>query len=452
MKNIALFSFLLLISIQVFSDTTNDATEDKLDVKKMVFETLQYGIDSEIVGLLSDLGKSPDEEILKIIIERYKNIRLITAKIDFVKYFTSLKNPPTFIVDTIYSDVSDDNVDKQLKVAIINSFSKIGGEREGRYLLKELDNEDRLISYSAAQSLSEIKVSVLVGDILNRLKNDKSDNLLSSDVKSKLILGLGEMGSDEAIPYLRDIITDTMSDKFHISYGMVSLAKLKDIESIEKIEQNLGHNEPKVQEYSAYALGLFENGSVIPILKRMLLHNNEQVRIHACRGLILNKDFSSIDALSYKFRKDPSNKVKNEALFALLSLDKEGVDELKNILKKQKITPQLLSTMSEQIAKTPTEYSVNYLLELYRDAEQRKDKRSIEAIAKKIIYTESNLVEPIIAILLDSDDYLFRMGGIKAISYIENSALVSKLEDISANDKVPAVKNYAERILLLKKK
>ena len=129
MKNIALFSFLLLISIQVFSDTTNDATEDKLDVKKMVFETLQYGIDSEIVGLLSDLGKSPDEEILKIIIERYKNIRLITAKIDFVKYFTSLKNPPTFIVDTIYSDVSDDNVDKQLKVAIINSFSKIGGER-----------------------------------------------------------------------------------------------------------------------------------------------------------------------------------------------------------------------------------------------------------------------------------------------------------------------------------
>ncbi|HOF01604.1 MAG TPA: HEAT repeat domain-containing protein [Spirochaetota bacterium] len=445
---LALFSFTFSL---LFPDATDDLTTDSqktVAYKEQVLEALKYGIDSEVVALFQELGRSPGDDILRLIVERYDSVKLSVAKIEYINYFSNIKTPPAYLIDTLYNEATDDYIDKQTRLSIINAFAKIGGLREGKYLLENIDNPDKMIADAAAQALVQMKIRDLAGDILDKLaKSDEdSDYFLNIDVKNKLILALGEMGATEAIPYLREIISTSSNDKYSIMYGMVSLAKLKDVESLDSLYNNLGHAEVKVQEYASYSIGLFEGAEVLPYLNKMLLHNNEKVRVEACKGLALNKDKSAIPVLSYKFRKDPSSKTRSEAISSLFVMEAEGIAEIKKIYEKQKITPDILNILCDVAAKKPDAYNVEYIKELFING----DKKNKEIIAKRIIYTTSNLLDDVIRLLLVSDDYLFRLGGLKAVSTIENCALWDVVSDMAQNDKAETVKRYAAKILSLK--
>ena len=80
----------------------------------------------------------------------------------------------------------------------------------------------------------------------------------------------------------------------------------------------------------------------------------------------------------------------------------------------------------------------------------KKDKKLIEAVANKIIYCESNLADPIIDQMLDSEEYLIRMGAIKGIANMKDSTLIPRLQSIAENDSVKAVQDYAKKVLVIK--
>ncbi|MBP5707011.1 MAG: HEAT repeat domain-containing protein [Spirochaetales bacterium] len=463
-----LFTFILTASL-TFADVTDDVKSDTVsiqndismpkdttepDVSDIIREILQFGIDREVVGMLSELGNSPDDDILRTVLARYESSNLVTTKVDFVKYFTKLQDAPQFVVDRLYQDASDDFVDKQLQVALLSCFGKIGGQREGQYMLRCIDSDDRMISYTASQGLSDMKVPELVPDILARLKesDEDEDRSLNNDIKSRLVLALGQSDTPEVLEYLRATANDIFADKYTVAYAMDSLAKLKDTESIPLMEQNLGHSEVKIQTSAAHSLSLFESPQVVPILNKMLLHNNETVRIYACDGLALNKDKSAVKSLSYKYRRDPSAKVKTAALNALVQMDGEGVAELRSIFEKQKMSSGYLNGLTEAVARYPTSQNVAYLDELFTDAVSKKDKKLIDAVANKIIYCTSNLADPIIDKMLDSDEYLIRMGAIKAIANMKDSTLLPRLQTIADNDSVRVVQDYAKKVLVIKGK
>lgn len=452
MKKITIILAILSFTFSLlFSDATSDASGDSQKAaayKELVLEALKYGIDSEVVSHFQELGRSPADDILRMIVDRYNLVKLSATKLEYVNYFSNIKNAPAYLIDTLYNEATNDYIDKQTRLSIINAFAKIGGLREGKYLIGSIDNPDKMIADTAAQALIQMKIRDLAGDILDRLvKSDEDlEKMLDIDVKNKLILALGEMGAMEAIPYLREIISTGSNDKYSIMYGMVSLAKLKDKESLDALYNNLGHSEVKVQEYASYSISLFEGAEVLPYLNKMMLHNNEKVRIDACRGLGLNKDKTAIPILSYKFRKDPSSKTRSEAISSLFVMEAEGIAEIKKIYEKQKITPDIMNILCDVAAKNPDAYNVEYIKEFFING----DKKNKEIIAKRIIYTTSNLLDEVIRLLLVSDDYLFRLGGLKAVSTIENCSLWDVVSDMAQNDKVETVKRYSAKILSLK--
>lgn len=452
MKKLTILLTLLSLTFAfLYSDETGDASGDSQKTaayKEQVLEALKYGIDSEVVSLFQELGRSPGDDILRLIVDRYNLVKLNNTKLEYVNYFSNIKNPPAYLTDTLYKEASDDYIDKQTLISIINAFAKIGGLREGKYLIEKINNPDKMIADTAAQALIQLKIRDLAGDILDKLtkSDENNDYFLDIDVKNKLILALGETGAAEAIPYLRKIISNGSNDKYSIMYGMVSLAKLKDKESLDALYNNLGHAEVKVQEYASYSISLFEGAEVLPYLNKMMLHNNEKVRIDACKGLALNKDKSAIPMLSYKFRKDPSSKTRSEAISSMFVMEAEGVAEIKKIYEKQKITPDILNILCDVAAKKPDAYNVEYIKELFVNG----DKKNKEIIAKRIIYTTSNLLDEVIRLLLVSEDYLFRLGGLKAVSTIENCGLWDVVSDMVQNDKVETVKRYAAKIQSLK--
>jgi len=179
----------------------------------------------------------------------------------------------------------------------------------------------------------------------------------------------------------------------------------------------------------------------------MLLHNNENVRIYAIQGIYLNEDFDSLTPIVYKFRNDPSKKVQDEALMTLTYFGEKGIDILRDFFVGKKYNSNQIFIISKAVTLKPNPKSVEYLLRIYLDL----DKKDKDVVAKNIVNSSSNLVDPIVKELLKSQDYLVRIGAIKAVYTIENSSLWSDVEDISKNDPIESVKMNAKRFLDLKK-
>ena len=436
---IAIFTALILTYLNS-ADATSD-TEKKTLLEKYK-EILTYGIEDEVVNILKDLGTTPKDDFYPLLKERYKESTQITTKTEFIKYFSNCDTLPEDITAVLYEDAISEPSNKKIHSTLLEFIGKKGNNEQRMLLVERLDYNDKLQS-SAADALSKIESPELVKTILDRLKlsDTDDDKFLSDDIKGKLILSFGRMKAKEATEYLRNIVQETTSGKYLIMYAMVSLAQIEDQESIEIINKNLENEDIKIQEYAAYSLSLFKSEKVIPIYGKMFRSNNEKIRVFACQGVSLNNDTTSIDILIYKFQNDPSVNVKKEALQSLIYMGNAGINALKNFMKDKDYTEFNLFAISDAVRNKPDTNNVNFLLSLYQNANDKKK----EVIAKNIIHSTSNLVDPIIKKLLESENYTLRINAIKTIYQIKDSTLWNEVKNISENDKSDIVKKTAKK-------
>lgn len=425
-----------------------DATDDTDVSLKDFVDILNFGIEEEVVGLLKDLPRNLNDNFYRLLQERFEGAELVNTKVELAKFFWTCDTIPPGLLEALYETALDEDSEKTLKTATFPALAKHGASREHLFLLSQLDSEDSIILQKASNVIGRVEDKSIAGPLVERLKlSDTSDDrYLSDEIKGNLILALGEIGDPGSAPYLREVIADSANDKFVIMYGMHSLAKLKDLSSIDAIRENLKDEDVKIQEYAAYALSSFESPEVSPILRKMLLHNNARVRIYACQGIMLNGDTEAVSVLQYKFGKDPDNNVRYEAIKTLITLGDPGLKAARELERQKKFSMFALAAVAEAVKEKPDLMNVSYLIELYRGT----DKKGKETIARVIVRSKSNMVDPIIKVLLQSEDYLIRIGALKAVQSIENSTLWPEVKSIADSDPVKTVRKSAKKYLELK--
>lgn len=446
MKNIILILIFIFSISLLFSDNTTDIIEN--NKYKNYLEILEYGIEDEIVSFVKILGSKPRNDLYPLLLNRYKEFLLNNTKNSMIDFFSSCENLPQNIVDYLYEEALTEPLDIQFYTSLLTFLGKKGQLREGLFLIEKLDSENKMISLSSADALSKMTNKELIEPLLNRLKlsDESDDKYLSDDIKSKIILSFGEMNAAGTVDYLKNKVEDVTTNKFIIMYSMVSLAKIHDLGSLKIIEKKLGHTEVKIQEYAAYALSLYKTGEIIPILKNMLKHNNENIRIYACQGVVLNKTYDANKILLYKYKNDPSSTVKKEALKSLIALGDAGIRLLKDYTGQKKITPADLFVISEMTAKEPNDSNVQYLEELYDKADDNEK----ETITRGLTNCKYKKLDSLLKKILYSENYLLRLGALKIIFNIKDSSLWTEIENISKNDKTDIVKNSAKKYLELR--
>ncbi len=459
MKRFLFAAIFLFLSLLLFGETKdNDKNKDKSKEKEKTVttkdildryrDTLKYGIVDEVVDVLKDLGKNPKEDFYPLLIQRYKDATLPATKIALADFFSNCENLPDQVVNLLYEDAKKNPENVKLNSTLLTFLGKRGKVREGLLLIDRLKSSNNLIKLTASDSLSYMKDPQIIKPILDRLKlSDESDDMfLDSEIKSKLIFALGKLKAREAGEYLKKILVDQTEDKFVIMYTMTSLAEIQDTSSIDLIAKYLTNDDVKVREYAGYAISLFKDSKVVPILENMLKNNREKIRVFACRGLLLNNDLAAVKILTYKFQNDPSELVRKEATETLIGFGGPGINAIKDAMKDSKYSSLIVYNISQAVAQKPSVESVNFLLSIYDKAD--KDNRDI--MAKNIVTGDSNLLDPAISKLLDSTDYLIRLGALKAVYGIKNTTLWPRVKTMSEKDGSDAVKNYAKKILALK--
>ena len=448
MRQITILLFILFSINSLFSEASDDIILEISHLER-IQETIKYGIEKEVVAVLEEIGPTPKKSFYPSLLERYKEAVLADTKIAFINYFSECDNLPENILDLLYNEAKSlpDNI--KIFTTLLVFLGTKGQVREGLFLIEMLDNTNIAIQNTASDALSQLKNANITKHILKRLELSEinENKFLTADIKSKLILSFGNGKSKEVVKYLKKVISDKLNDKYIIMYGMLSLAKIGDIDSIPLISKNLKNEERKIQKYAAYSLSLYKTKSVTPILEKMLKNNNEKIRIYACQGLVLNKNYNSVNVLLYKFKNDPSTYVKKEALSSLVHLGNPGINSLKIYMKDKEYTNFNLNTISEAMAKKPNIEGVQFLVSLYKSADEKQK----ELITKTLISGTSNILDPIIKILFNSNNYLIRIGALKIVYNIKKSSLWNIVIGISKNDPSNIVKKIALKYLDLKK-
>ncbi len=441
---LVLFIFLSYFSYS--NDTTTDTITTVADISD-VKETLTYGIEAEVLNFIKSLNEPLSDEYMTLIVNRYNNSVLTETKIGMINYFVRCNTISENIVSSLFNDAQSELIDRQIKANIFYALAKHGNEEHYNYLFKQLDSDDKVVLSSASNAINRIKNKSVAPLILKKLQDATNDPeiVMQADVRNNLILSLGALEYKEAAPYLREILKDDPTDTFLVMYTMFSLAQLADIESIPLIRKRLTSSEKKIKDYAAYSLSSFKDISMLDIYKDMLLHNDATVRVYGCRGVVTNQFTSLIDILLYRFNKDPDNNVKNEALKSLVLLKNDGITAIKETMKNKKYNYSHYYVVSETLIKDPSQENIDFTLELYKSA----DKTGKEIIAKNIVKSQSNLIDPLINELLSSPDYLIRLGAINAILSITDTTLESRLKEISETDGVATVKKTASKVLLI---
>lgn len=463
MKRYNLYILSLLICSLIFPQLISAAekTEDDNETEFTVKETLLYGIESEIQNFIKEQKAELSEEYMNILYERFISSVLMQTKIELVRYFTNCENLADNIKTYITSEATNENTNKELRMIEFSFLAKHGGQDSINYLIKQLSKDDIITQQNAASALAKATDNSAAKLVLDYLKstdsniiNDTTDDTdtiseddenieLSDDIKTILLKALGEWKYQPATDYLKQLLESDISGKFVKMYAISSLAQIGDLSAVELMREKLGDEDVKVREYAAAALATFENTAVLSIYMDMLRHNDAKIRVYACQGIAKNKDTSKIDLLLYKFKKDPDASVKNEALWTLLSMGNTGINPLKEALGKKKLSPATLSSIAVGTVKIPSAENVSFLKELYENT----DKTGKKAIEKIVYRTQSNLLDPILELLLKSDDAETRLAAAGTLKKIPDTTLVNRLKDLKENDSSAAVKRTAANTL-----
>lgn len=433
-------------------DFEEENTSDTKDDETSIADILDYGIESEIVKMIEPLSSSLNDEYMKALFERYQSANIDSTKKAIAKYYERCDNIPDYVINYIGEEMNSDEIAKDNLMTLMGVIAKHAASHGKDDLISKLlefiDSTDRYIQDAAVNNIKKIKDKDVSSELIEILKksDEGEDYFLSNEIKQQLILALGEFANEISADYLTELLENEPNDKFIIMYSLYSLAKIGKTESLEIIKKHLAHGETHVQEYAAYALSEFISPEVLPSYKSMLRHNNPNVRAFACKGIANNEDISAINALMYKIKNDPEKKIRNEALSTLVQLGTTGIDKIKTTFKPEELKNDQLAAITSSIVKNPTSEGVNFLLDLINSG----DKDKIKVIAQNLASAKSNLLDPILEVLLKSDEYSYRLGAINLVFKIENTGLWPVVKEISENDPVKNVRKHAKKILDLK--
>ena len=458
----------LLFCISVFPQSTFAAEKPQEEVEEIftIKDTLLYGIESEIQGFVKEQKTELSEEHMNILYERYLSAVLIQTKIEMVRYFTLCENLPENIKTYIAAEATGEDTDKELRMVQFSFLAKHANQDSIDFLIDQLSENDIVTQQNAAVALSKADKEPTAELVLEYLKstdttiiNDTTDDSeysededfeddeemaeLSDDIKTILLRAFGEWKYQPAADYLKQLLESEISGKFVKMYAMSSLAQIGDLSAVELMREKLGDPEVKVREFAAASLASFENATVLPIYMDMLRHNDAKIRVYACQGIAKNKDMTKVDLLLYKFQKDPDTSVKNEALWTLLSMGNTGITPLKETLDKKKLSPSTLGSIATGTVKTPSAENVAFLKELYENA----DKAGKKVVEKIVFRTDSHFLDPILELLLQSEDPQIRLAAAGTLKKIKDTTLINKLKDMKENDSDAAVKRTAAKTL-----
>ncbi len=429
-------AFLLMLSISISAFTQADAKAKRLD-------TIRYGIESQLLDLLNTLiaEKSDDfNDELVLLLATTKSPKFKSALLNFFsgrKYFPVQDDAVSMIrnrdSETETVVISALNYLINLKSVIARSEVKeIIANKELKYLNLSI----KLLSYSGLEDDAALLIELF-----------KEEETLMP-VRHEIILALGTLKYKPSMDLLESILGSETATKTEKIYACVALGKMEDEGAVPLLVAASILDDPNVRASAVQALENYKGDIVERILLEALKDSHVAVRLAAVSAVAKLRMVNAIPYLKFKIQSDPEKAVKDMSIFALGEIGGDEVDAyLSDYLPDVKILLQHRLKAFRVSVEKDFSKSKSACLKLFTESAIQKDKSVYLALAKVCTSSESMNFTPFIKILLNDNDFNYRLGALVWIDKNKVKEFAAEVKNLSEKDPVETVKKKASQVI-----
>jgi HEAT repeat protein len=437
MKRIISLFFVVLLPLSVGSQTTDAGSIKSIQEERR--EVLRFGIETEIIDLLSVLKGEKETALDEDILELFKSLpgqRLLKEIFD---YFRVSKNPAAETKAHEFIDSFDGNR-PELIITILEYLSEIKTSSPADKIYPLLDARDHRISAAAVKYLGRKGTDESADLLIDRFSRE---NTTTQD-KGDIILALGELKSKSALPLLTKILDDEDEDLTLRRFACDALGKIGDLSALPSIKNALESKDNLLRAYGVYALGNFPGKETEESLISYLRDSFPRVRELAAQKLGELKTENAADILIFRARRDPEKRVKT-ASFRALSLigGEKPISFLTGFLEDERNPTEFrLLAAGELIEKHP-EAGSSAALKVMEQEWKKDNSQLLDGICKTLSQQEFSAFAPHYEKMLDHKSFIIQIYGIRGIQKNRLTGLKSRIEEFSKEKYHPQLRKHA---------
>ena len=416
--------YILLIFSPVVSaetETVNSIIDDRRDI-------LQYGIDDEVIELISKLKTEKenylDDEILKII-ENTINTDLKKAAFDLF-LFTENYNAAD-AADLILRNYDEEA--EGLVLICITYLQEIPEKMRVDTFFELIDVESDAISSAAIQAVGRSGYPEYIDILIEYFEDDNFEDFR----KPAIITALGELKAKKAVSLLIEILEDTDSEKAWRWNACDALGKIGDPECLNALIDVLNSNDTILRSYAVNALKNFSNEQAVDILIESLRDSFWRVRVSAAKSLGELKIARAIPILIYKAKNDPEKNVKTQAIKALGEIGgNQAFSFLREYFVSEANASPLRLTAMEVLVSSDLKNSFEIINEVIVSEWEKEDSQILDYTCKTLSMTEEKGLNDLFMLFLSQPDSLnIKIYGIRGIRRNGLSLLKDEIEKLT---------------------
>jgi HEAT repeat protein len=407
-------------------------------------QTLLYGIDSQVMDVLTGLRTTWDSEFtpqLVTILTDKRSTELQTAVLEIFRD-QGIKDgeaPARAVVDGWEGAPSD------LAVAAIRYLASIKSEGLAAKLAPIVDSQDNGLATAAIAGLGQAGDSSSTTLLLAKLASLDYPESRKSDI----ILALGNLKDKAAVDALVAIVKNTDEERIRRLYAADALGKIGDPRALPVLRDMFGEKEALERQYAASALARFDVSTVFDSLIQALRDEDAKVRESSAnalaRPLSPAQTSAAVPILSYKAEMDPASQVRIASIKALGELGTDAaLRELLSIYSTPTRPLDSRETALNVLVKKALAMTLPAITKVVDDEWKAYDTHTLESTAKVVSTVRAPELRNLLVHFLDNPDPVVRSYGARGIALNGFSDLKERLNGIAKNDPNPGTRKEAE--------
>jgi HEAT repeat protein len=453
-----LLLIVLLAPVQpVLSQTGNDAAEDSEDTTKGEQDeqeqsleeqrrlTIQFGIDSQLLELITQLKEEQNENYFGPLEELFTKTSNSDIQIAIADFFASQENDE--LVDEAFERLREyDNLDAKIVLQLIRYVDDYQNDAISQLFFEMIEDPRVEVASAAINAIGKSDKNHYAEQLLE-MYNDRE---FRDELKPALISTLGELGDQAAFELLDKIVSDENESKSLRWRACQSLGKIGGEDAFESISALLNDDDPILRSYAVNSLGYLDQKGTVDILIDALRDSMWRVRVQAAEALGRKQAAEAFEILKFKAQYDPDTRnVRLAAVKAIGQLDTgKGYDFLREIYRDSSTPIGLRAKAIEILVEDSLSASLEVMNEVL-DEEWQKDKSYILDYTCKMLSTrKSPHLVPLYERMLNHPSHInLLIYGLRGIRLNKIGSLRNEVEKLTSDEVSRGVRSLAKSVL-----
>ncbi|MGL4982888.1 MAG: HEAT repeat domain-containing protein [Treponemataceae bacterium] len=418
-------------------------TKDDGDQRQKRLDTIMYGLEDELIGLLTTLIQEENSEFSDEIYAEFQKTKSSGIRDKAISYFTQVKDArlTDYCLEAL-ADITPIRRSTGLLILKYIEALKITAAIPPLIELIENENEDYLeASITTLGKIGSNEEALFLTSFFDRT--------LTVPVKQSLVRALGELQAVETWDKLSEIAQDENENSFMRAVAIEAIGNMKKQESITPLIALFEDTDPRIRVASLKGLSNFTQDESTKIIIAGFKDNHLSVRSEAASMALKLKLKSAVPSLLYRAKNDTDTNLRYKCYEALAAIgSKDGIDLLISVVENKRTN----ETNRAKAATFLLQYSFSSGIEAVKSAareslENERLKNLRYALGKEFAKYENASLADICSEYLAHKDPLTVGTGLDMYAKNRFPSVRSAVETIADAEKTSGIKKKAQSIL-----